>query len=320
MTVLGLRVHESFLKEQSQDTGLGDERFVPRNFRLDEIIPRTRAESYAEAVLPAAGFRDWQRRHAQFVEDHLVCTGSPDGPPTAIEPGDRSRCPETFGVDMLAVTAAPIHTDLSLLRLVSLNRIAKALGLEEDSVRTGLEDDRLRAGLIDRWVAKLPVEPVFATLWQDVRDLVPADGRPPPGWADDLRDRLGLSFYDPGLRGPIQVMALRYPVSLVPTAGSATSRPLAMPTELDGLFFPPFCPAPSATGIGRVVNLGPEPTVLGPELLHPTARWRGEHGAAVGVINRPVPPLDAARGRHLRLIRAASKRLDYGVDTDGDLP
>lgn len=317
MTTSALRVHEHFLETLSEDEVLEDDRFVARNFRLDEVVSDVRANAYARQVFPAEGFLDWQRKHAQYLEDHIVRTAGPDGPPAALDPSDTKTCPETFGPDTLP--AHPVDLGLSLVRVVGLFAVAEALGIEEASVRSGLEDPGLRDGIIDRWSLKIPVAPVFATLWQDVKALVPKVGEPPAEWADDLRDRLGLSQYDPDKWGPIQVMVLRYSVVDVPTTDSALSRPLVVPTELDGPFFPPFCPAPAGTGIGRVVDLGQTLTRPWPELLHPTFRWRGEHVAQLGVIERPLPSVGAARGRHLKLLQAVSERDDYGVATDGDM-
>ncbi|MGN6663485.1 MAG: hypothetical protein ACTHK6_04670 [Solirubrobacterales bacterium] len=319
MTVDGLRAQESFLESLSDDVALDDDRFVARNFRLDENMPEGRTKSYCEAVFPAADFRGWQRKHAVFVKDRLVRIGTATGPPAVLDRSDPERCPETFGEEMIPISAVPIALDLSLVRVVGVHSIAQSLGLDETRVLDGLHDPVLRDGIIESWVAKLAMEPVFATLWQDVRDLVPQGEDPPAEWADDLRDRLGLSFYDPDRWGPINVMVLRYPVSSLPFAEDSTGRPLAVPTELDGRFFPPFCPVPLGMGVGRVVSLGEEVMALGPELLHPTIRWRGAHVAALGVIKRPVPALAPARGRHLKLVREVYGRADYGLITDGDL-
>jgi hypothetical protein len=317
VTTDGLGEHEDFFERLSGEDRLGDSRFVARNFRLDELLADSRAASYSGQVLPADDFPSWEGKHARFFDEHMVCTAPPDGPPTALDIGDKEHCPDTFGPD--AIPAAPLDLSLSLVRVVGLFRVAEAVGIDEASVRSGLEDPPLRDGIIARWTAKLPVEPVFATLWQDVNDLVPDKATPPDYWADDLRDRLGLSPYDPELWGPIQIMVLRYKVADLPTMGSVLSRPLTVPTELDSLFFPPFCPAPIGAGIGRVVDLGQTLSTPWPEVLHPTFRWRGDHVVQLGVIERPVPSISAARGRHLRLLQLASGRSDYGTSTDGDL-
>jgi hypothetical protein len=319
MTVPPLLPHESFLVGQSQDATLQDNRFVARNFRLDELISHARGSDYATAVLPASDFDVWQRRHARYIEGHLEITTPPGGPPPALDPADPATCPETFGRHAVTADVAGLDLSLSLIRVVGLFGVATAVGLSPEDVRHGLEDAALRDGIIDRWAIKLPVKPVFATLWQDVRQLVPATGRPPNGWADDLRDRLGLSFHDPDEFGPVEVMVLKYRIAELPTAGSVLSRPLAIPTELDGPFFPPFCPAPAGVGVGRVVDLGSSLTTPWPEVLHPTFLWRGEHVAQIGTITRPVPSLEAARARHLRLLQALCDRPDYGTLTDSDI-
>lgn len=311
--------HLPFLEGLSTSAELADDRFVPRNFRLDEVLSPVRATAYVTEVLPARDFPEWAQRHAQYVEDHLVCIGGPTGPPTSLDPDDPKTCPETFGPN--AVTSGMDTTDvhLSLVRVVGIYRVAQSLGINEDAAGAALEDPALRDGIVERWAAKLPVEPVFATFWQDVRGLVPKAGTPPPDWADDLRDRLGLSFLDPEEWGPIGIMVLRYEIADLPTMGTHLGRSLAIPTELDGLFFAPFCPTPVGVGLGRVIDLGQTLTSPWLEVLHPTLRWRGSHVAQVGVIRRSVPPLAPARGRHLRLLQTALARPGYGTATDGDL-
>lgn len=307
------------LVDQSQDPGLEDDRFIGRNFRLDERLPDARAASYVADVLPASDFPGWARRHAEYVEDRIQRPAPPSGPPPALDPDDPRTCPETFGRHALAADGQLVDLGLSLVRVVALFRVAVALGFDETAVRSGLEDAALRDGMIERWALKQPVEPVFATLWQDVKDLVPATGEPPPDWADDLRDRLGLSTYDPEQFGDIRVMVLKYKVSDLPSAGSVLTRPLTVPTELDCGFFPPFCPSPAGVGVGRIVDLGRTLKTPWPEVLHPSFGWRGEHVAQIGVITRPVGSVAAARGRHLKLIQALCGRPDYGSATDADL-
>jgi hypothetical protein len=254
-----------------------------------------------------------------YVEDRVQRPAPASGPPAALDRNDPRTCPETFGPEALAADATQIHLGLSLVRVVALYRVAVAVGEDESTIQSALEDEALRDGIIDRWATKQPVEPVFATLWQDVKDLVPKDGDPPPGWADDLRDRLGLSTYDPEEFGAIRIMVLKYKVADLPEAGDSLTRPVTVPTELDCGFFPPFCPVPTGSGIGRVVDLSRELTSPWPEILHPTLRWRGEHVEQLGVISRPVPSLAAARGRHIRLIQALCGKPDYGTATDADL-
>jgi len=320
ITVAVLKPHEPFLVYQSEDGALEDDRFIARNFRLDERLPEARTASYAAEVLSAASdFSSWARRHAEYVEDRIQRPTPPSGPPAALDPDDPHTCPETFASHALAAKTQLVELGLSLVRVVGLYRVAVAVGLDEGAVRAGLDDPALRDAIIERWALKQPIEPVFATMWQDVRDLVPATGKPPSEWADDLRDRLGLSTYDPEQFGDIGVMVLKYKVSDLPTIGSLVTRPVTVPTEIDCDFFPPFCPAPGGSGVGRVVDLGLTLTSPWPEVLHPSFRWRGEHVAQLGVISRSVPSVPAARGRHIKLIQALCGRSDYGTATDGDL-
>jgi len=295
MTVPALKAHESFLVLQSQDPMMSDDRFVARNFRLDERLPDARAAYYAANALPASDLPSWAVRHADYLEDRIQRPTPPSGPPATLDPNDLRTCPETFGPDALAVDSRLLDLGLSLVRVVGLFRVAEAVGLDEGTVRSALEDPLLRDGIIDRWALKQPVEPIFATLWQDVKDLVPATGDPPPEWV------------------------MKYKVSDLPTTGSIVTRPITVPTELDSGFFPPFCPSPAGSGVGRVVDLGLTITSPWPEVLHPTVRWRGVQVAQLGVISRPVPSLAIARSRHIKLIQTLCGRPDYATVTDADL-
>jgi hypothetical protein len=147
------------------------------------------------------------------------------------------------------------------------------------------------------------------------------------GWAEVLRDRLGLGHYDPGASGhPIEILVMRYTVEEVLTTQNDSGHP-AIPTVLDGelsaFFFPSPVPAPGAdpsADFGRTVNLSPVATQndyeLGCELIHPRLAYRPEHCLRTGVIARPVAmPLEQARAFHLPWVRLYSERDDYGAGT-----
>ena len=73
---------------------------------------------------------------------------------------------------------------------------------------------------------------MFAAYWEDLQDLFgesPSDDA--KGWANQLRDRLGLAHLDPkGRGGTIDVMLFRYPIkSLAQIEALGTDRRALMP-------------------------------------------------------------------------------------------
>lgn len=200
---------------------------------------------------------------------------------------------------------------------------ARLLSLARDTLRADAAAARVLDALLETWARKIELRPVFAAFWEDLSDVFGATpGEDPPGWADELRDRLGLAHHDPAARaGRIDVLIFRYRVDAVPGPKSNhAQRLLVPPTVLDGRFSPAFCPAPTGGLTGHTLDLGGG-SRLCREVLHPTLPFRAVHLFRVGAIERPVSPglLREARGLHLAAVRAASAREDYALGTDGDL-
>jgi hypothetical protein len=146
----------------------------------------------------------------------------------------------------------------------------------------------------------------------------------PPGWADDLRDSLGLFHYDPGGRnGALDILVFRFPVAAVPKLkGLGRDRkPLVPPTVLDNRPSSAFFPAPRASLTGHVIDLSGRSQSLRREVLHPSVAFEAKHLFRIGTVVRPVDPatLPVARGLHISMVRQASGRSDYAAGTDGDL-
>lgn len=185
--------------------------------------------------------------------------------------------------------------------------------------------------LLDKWFNAKDGRPVYCGFFADFEDdFFDASNT---GWADALRDRLGLAHFDPGdLRKPIDILAFKYPVNQVARlVGAAThTRPLIPPTVLDGDFSEAFCPPPAGGLTGHVVNLDwvdleerrLRSAALRREVLHPKTRLQAKHLFRVGRIEKPVDfeNLPLARAAHLEQVRAASGRADYALGTDEDLP
>ena len=319
-----------FLSEVGQDAALGDGRFLGRNFLLDEGVLSERSDSY-EVEGGAAGHGDlhvWTDRHKDYL-DRQVFLGQPaSGPPGTLNPTRPIACPETFRFEA-GFTFRAAKADLDLLRVVSARRMAELARFPEHDVLAwarevaesrdpGTVAWQELSVVLGAWSSRCDLRPVYATFWEDQRDLFEGSRA---DWADALRDRLGLLHYAPGVRGEIPILVFRYPVSEVPRHVQVRDgRPLAAPTVLDGELCEAFCPAPKGETCGRVLDLSAPFDEPSREVVHPFFPYRPEHLFRVGTVRRSLPAsLTEARKAHLLAVQAHCSRVDYAMGTDGDL-
>ena len=247
---------------------------------------------------------------------------------------DTDLCPQTF---RLPARSPYSHSTpkLHLLRLVELSFLHSILKLptqqilaqaqaainQPEGVKTYEDFNRL----LRRWQKSLDLRPVYAAYWEDMADLFgdePAQDQ--AGWADQMRDRLGLAHLDPGQRGgPIDVLVFRYAIEELPAVRQWQNyAPLLPPTVLDGAFSAAFCPAPADSAAGHVLHLGGDDALLRREVLHPPMDYQAKHLWRIGRVEKPLALNDllAARVIHLAALRKHCQRPDYAAATDGGLP
>ncbi|HEX3128870.1 MAG TPA: hypothetical protein VH394_16175 [Thermoanaerobaculia bacterium] len=321
-----------FLSEVGLDPSTGDRCFLGRNFLLDEAVPEPRADSYVAegAAARHADLNTWTDRHQDYLKRRVRPEQPPVGPPGTLNPARPEVCPETFRFPE-AFSFAAAKTDLYLLRVVNARKLAQdlvetegdILGWAREVLASGDRESaagHALAAALGRWSSQLDLRPVYATFWEDQRDLFEFE-KDRPDWADALRDRLGLLHLSPRLRGEIPVLVFRYPVSEVPRhAEVRDGRPLAAPTVLDGELCEAFCPAPRGQTCGRVVDLSAPFEEPSREVVHPFFPYRIEHLFRLGAVRRPVPSsLRESRKTHLMAVQTLCSRPDYGMGTDGDL-
>lgn len=319
------RVKQHKLNQLLNEGGL-----VGRNFLLDEGVPQARVESYAAP--DTASFADWTTHHEAYLKNAVYPLPPDDKRPTVYDLDDVDLCPETF---RLPARSPYLHSNpkLHLLRLVELDFLHKVLKRPIPDIlaqaRAALfQPESAKAyetfdSLLQNWQKNLALRPVYAAYWEDMKDLFgdkPSDDQ--AGWADRMRDRLGLAHIDPGTRGPQDVLIFRYAIEELPSVRQwRDSAPLMPPTVLDGAFSTAFCPAPADSATGHVVHLGGEDKLLRREVLHPPMDYRAKHLWRVGRVQKPVQPdnLPTARAVHLNAMRQHCGRPDYAEATDGDL-
>jgi len=325
-----------FLKSIALNASLGNKRFVARNFLLDEGVAPERQQSY-ESMGVMANQRMHESWHLAHTEYLLARVFLPQvyHIPKQIDPSNDRSCAETFRSHSALKQFGAADARLDLIRIELIDPIQRATRFSSSSELISLaqrvlknptaekEKQRLNS-VLEMWQRSCDLRPVWAGFWEDMADVFGREPlADPPGWIDELRDRLGLYHINPYAqqRNEIPVFVFRYPVKALPLLkGERALRPIAVPTVLDGKFSEAFCPAPSAQPCGYVVYLGEQPYRIRRELLHPPIHFRAHHLFRVGNITKSLPvDLTDARREHLRNLRAQTKRNDYAQITDGDL-
>ncbi len=319
---------------RSEAAGKNAQRFPARNFLLDEGVIQERADSYYRwAGVEFADGGAWTSGHKEYLRE-AVYIDQTRGVPRSLDPRRHDRCPETFRFETTFRAFGGAYRKLRLVRVVKTEFVAREGGAELDELMAagrelvaargeGREAEVDAATLVDdvlvTWGERCQLRPVWASFLQDHEDIF--DAKPAgdaAGWADELRDRLGMSHVSPPDGGTLPVLVFVYPVSAVPDRRGFKGKPLAVPTVTDGDLSPAFCPAPGADPVGRVVHLGGADREPVREVVHPFFVPAAKHLFRVGKVRRQAPPdLSSARARHLRHLR--ERRPDYGDATDAGL-
>jgi hypothetical protein len=290
-----------------------------RNALLDPGVSGVRAATYEGfGVAAAADTGEWYQRHKRYLRIHVYRRAGAVGRST-MRPDEAG---DTFTVSARTAEYGNVAGNLDLVRVIRLSWLVEAGKVREDDVAAAIGDESKMQFILDRAAARDDGRPVFAAFRQDIADLVPIDGEgdPPPGWADDLRDRLGLAQLEPTPVGPTRVLVVRYAASEVPRViGTPVSALLAVPGVLDMDPFPAFCPAPQGAPVGQLVELAPRGgRAPATEVLHPPMRLEARHVVRIGEITRAVPPVPPSRRMHIQWLRSAYDP-QFAASTDADL-
>lgn len=335
---------DDFLHSMSQDTSLGNIRFIPRNFLLDEGINSHRRKSYEAigGIQAHASFDDWVGIHNDYLNSQIFLV-RPLPLPNIFDVADEKYCPETFRhVDSFDEFGAA-DPNLYLIRVERADHISRLAGLnsvnellelarkvedlnssrKEANINQTTREGQLLNSILEVWSRSLDMRPIWAGFWENFGELFGSEpASDSDAWPDELRDRLGLYHLDPFALSvaEIPILVFRYPVKLLPRLkANRTLRPITVPSVLDSRFGEAFCPAPSGRPYGFTIYLGQRDYRPQREILHPPMQFRPEHLFRVGVVKRRLPSdLSAARSLHLLWLRLETNRPDYSVITDGD--
>ena len=337
-----------FLRDvASSNPGSGVPRIEARNFLLDPGVTEKRSASYSEDGADN-GFDstgDWLSYHDTYIKAQIYLERPKNGgAPARLDPEDTKVCPETFRDDDNFTDFGGVDKGLHLLRVLDLGDMLKRLSrvlrsaedLEGRIIAAATEVARhwpavdqadaearsLVEGILRAWNGIADLRPAYVGFVAEHEGLLgasPDDAE--DGWADRLRDRLGLAHLDPAQRGPVHILVFRYPVTRVPTRLRLKGRrPLATPTVLDSRWSRAFCPAPRGVPCGRAVDLAAELNEPASEVVHPHFDLEVRELFRVGKIAREVPEdLWEARRAHLLWLREQTGHPDYAVDTDPEL-
>jgi hypothetical protein len=323
----------AFLATEAQNRAEGNRRFVARNFLLDEGVAADRARTYAEFVdgTNAPSYDSWRLNHRSYLAEQVFVPREPaakDG--LSHQASNPESVAETFRQLAAFSRFGQAHGSLVLLRVEQTRHVASFAGVSErdlsqlaEAVVSGAAPDSAEWKQLDaalsRWQQLLQARPVYAGFLEYFADCFGATpDQDKPGWADELRDSLGLYHLVAGT----SILVFRYQVQDIPKPrGRPDLRALAAPCVLDSDHSEAFCPSPANLNCGHAVDLQARGrSQPAGEVLHPWIRFEPRHVFRVGTIRRPVPAsLDDARGFHLLAVRELAARANYAATTDADL-
>ncbi|QFY41206.1 hypothetical protein F6R98_00090 [Candidatus Methylospira mobilis] len=270
---------------------------------------------------PISDLDDWGSRHADFAVEEIEI-----GFADALEPW-------TFRAGNAANRLPLVDRRINLIRVEDAGWPCRLNSTSFEEVSHHIEAlsaagrgkaeiaDHFLTRFLTTWNAERDKRPSFVTTELEVEDILQDAA---PGWAEKLRDRLGLGHYSPMAgAAPIPVFIMRYPLEEVYSTHDEQGQP-SIPTLLDGrlndFFFPSPLPGPNPDPnpcLGHTLNLTPvddeNDYKLGVELLHRRIDYRPEHFYRTGIIANPLGmPLERARRFHLPWLRLSRDREDFG--------
>lgn len=305
----------------SEASSISTGRFPARNFRLEWQVPMGRVMNYVNIVNMPDGITDASNAlnqlnllHNRYLEAFIYLG-------TRVGKFDQTSadCPEAFRVALHLDEFGHSEENLLLVRVEDLDFLARRTGVPKNELRQIVNDVAIsnrsddgdgskRTPLVDilqRWHDSLDNRPTFASYWEDAQSIL-ADPR--SGWAEELRDRLGLLHYEPARKSgrEMEVIVFRYPVRLIPRFDRSSPRLLLRPTVLDAALSEAFCTAPAGTGVGSTVDLAGRDDDPWQEVIHPPIELKPEHVWAIDTLT-VSPPAGLAHSRAIHIIKLCLK-------------
>jgi hypothetical protein len=269
------------------------------NLSFEQGISEKRCVFFEKDSLGSMGstWHDLSRRHVDYVRQYVQ---------TAIEQ------PHTFQDEMAPNYDGDIDDGELIVRLESLARPLSNFGCTFEDLREAREknDTAFLSAFCDVWNEMRDLRPAFSTLLSEVKDELDEDG-----WADALRDRLGLAHYS-AFASPVPIALCKYSVSDV-RREAKTGFPITMPTVFDSEPWEYYFPAPKTLQFGRAMALTPckSEEDLKLEFLNARVTYSHNNIWRVGqiVTSAPLNDINSLRELHLTALQLASGDDGFGA-------
>lgn len=230
----------------------------------------------------------------------------------------RGHKPSTWNmrVNYPALLPVNVHPDQKLIRLENIDSLIKpqSNGIDYDNLVKVLEDGAVNKlnSFIRKFRAFPGERPTFAAFERDMRPILQE-----PNWLPSAIDCLGLFqnyTQNPKKRKHFALMEYTAAEVIEQARAKGIEHCFALPTVLEALNNPAFCPVPRSTGHGLVVNLrGIATDSPIREILHIRFDYLPRHVKFLGVWHgRDTPDIMAMRGSHLIRVRGCTGRSDFG--------
>lgn len=296
------------------------------NYLFEERVSLERQRRYEKGFAPAkTELKAWKNSHKKYCSLKIKVSGG-DVPETFLEM-NRDALLSVWDENQFVVRMERLDGIFSALSALDYNlpqmaeqwEIWKETKDKPSEKEKGEDAKAFLDNFCNQWNGLRDNRPLFAGFYDELKEDIESDA-----WPKRIRNRLGLSHYNPGLKKTIPVALMRYPAGCILKGPGRPEkdRAFSVPTVLDGELNTHFFPSPRSEGYGRTLDLEPDPNGerLVSEILHRRMDYSPDHFHKFGEITTPIPKRDRGnalaelRNQHLFLLRVESEKEDFGAD------
>jgi len=302
---------KNFLNLLKTIQGLSPEEIaVAENFILEERLSELREDSYERFLTSPIEISDWNFNHEEYVTNKIKLLQG-------------QGIPETF-TDINRLNWLPdLEPNQMLIRVENLEQLVEVVRYNVDLTQlidyftNYIENkDQDSADVIKDFLFHCnsfrDLRPAFVGFWGEVKDLLDNNVN---DWPNKLRNRFGLGHLDPFNGKPIPILVFRYRVSdVIQFAKPQNQNFAAIPTVLDSILSPYFCPTPQGWTEGQTLDLSPGTAgdyAFNLEILHRYIEYNIDYVYRLGWITEaPGKTCEEARRIHFEYIKDDFKYAD----------
>lgn len=311
-----------FLTQLSRSSSVV-ESAVADNCRFDERAHLQRWEVFARCLptddYPNICWGDWAEAYTLHSQKRLTVpsTSTPD----ALLEINRPAWLNSLAPEQTLIRLEALEWPLAKLWNIDFTKLVELF----QAPRGNADAASALGQLLKEWNGQRDNRPLFAAFLDEMEQEVDSDD-----WPHQLRNRLGLGHYSPGIGAQIPVALMRYSVQEVLDTQAAHKLPTACasPTALDGGMHEYFFPVPQENSYGATLNLAPgKADQLAAEIIHCRIDYQIKHLWKLGWIEKPhvlekrdevtQANLRNARDLHLLQLRVDSEREDFAEEMMG---